>query len=344
MEARRRTTRIYDVAERAGVSVGTVSHVLNHPARVTPATRERVLQAIDDLGFVRNANASTLAAGHSRNVGLVAIDLGNSMFVDIANGAQSAARPAGLDLLLAGSEDDYETQASKVAFFDEARVSGLILAPMQDSAEQIDRFRRHRRPVVVVNYDHQDPGICSVVVDNESVGRLAAEHLLSLGRRRLLFVGGDNPEIQPVHLRWLGVERSVSGSDVAASVDTRDTADLEPASGLDVAKEILAMPREARPDGVIAVTDGLAAGIIEGLTAAGVDVPADIAVMGCDHNTSAWTGQLPLTTVAMRGREIGATAMQLLLEELDQSIDHEHRRVVLEPYLLARASTVGWHR
>lgn len=343
MEAKRRSTRIYDVAERAGVSVGTVSHVLNHPARVTPATRERVLQAIEELGFVRNANASTLAAGHSRNVGLVAIDLGNSMFVDIANGAQSAARPAGLDLLLAGSEDDYETQASKVAFFDEARVSGLILAPMQDSAEQIERFRKHRRPVVVVNYDHKDPGICSVIVDNELAGQLAAEHLLSLGRRRLLFVGGDNPAIQPVHFRWLGVERALRRSGVQAQVEMQNTPDLEPGSGIAVAEQILGLPAEERPDGIIAVTDGLAAGVIEGLTAAGVRVPVDIAVMGCDHNTSAWTGQLPLTTVAMQGREVGETAMQLLLEELDQGPDHEHRRVVLEPHLLVRASTVGWN-
>lgn len=324
-----------DVAERAGVSTGTVSNVLNHPQKVSESTIERVRGAIDELGFVRNAVASSLAAGRSRSLGLVVIDLSNSFFVDVARGAQRVARGSGFNLLLAGSEDDHAVQASHVDYFDESRAAGLLLAPMQNSDEQLRRMTEHQRPVVLLNYDSAATDRCCVVIDNERVGYLAARHLISRGRRRILFAAGDT-RFQPVRLRRMGVHRAIAEAPGAELVEVPSAAlDWEAGAGIVRA----ALRGDGHPfDAVLGVTDLLAAGALSALLDNGVNVPGAVDVIGCDHNTAAWGGDVSLSTATMRGVEIGETAMRLLLEELDDP-EHEHRRVVLEPSLVHRASS-----
>lgn len=323
-----------DVAERAGVSTGTVSNVLNHPQKVSEATIDRVRNAIDELGFVRNANASTLAAGRSRNLGLVVIDLGNSFFVDVARGAQRVARGSGFHLLLAGSDDDHALQASHVDYFDEARAAGLLLAPMQNSDDQLRRMREHQRPVVLLNYDSDATDRCCVVIDNEQVGYLTAKHLVSRGRQRILFAAGDT-RFQPIRLRRAGVHRALAETPSVQLIEVASES-LEKEAGADVVRT--ALQRGVDFDAVLGVTDLLAVGAIAALVEHGIDVPGSVDVVGSDHNSAAWGDDISLTTATMRGVEIGEEAMRLLLEELDDP-DHEHRRVVLEPSLVHRSSS-----
>ncbi|WP_353808728.1 LacI family DNA-binding transcriptional regulator [Agromyces sp. SYSU T00194] len=334
----RKPARISDVARLAGVSLGTVSHALNHPSRLRPATLERVNDAIRELGFVRNANASTLATGRSSNIGMVAIAFGNSMFVDIARGAQRVARSEGYNLLLAGSEDSYDTQGQFVRFFDEARVAGLLLAPMEDSSEHVARMASHGRPVVLMNWDG-DEDACRVVVDNEAVGYLAARHLIERGCRRITVLGGGD-EFQPVQLRRRGIRRAIEELGDGVVADAVPTAALTPEAGAAAVRPIVEVSSAERPDGLLCLTDAIAIGAIRGIQSEGLEVPGDLLVIGCDHNTQSWDGDVTLTTIAMRGLEIGETAMGLLLDELTTDpAQHVHRRVVLEPRLEVRSST-----
>ena len=140
-----------DVADRAGVAIGTVSNVLNRPDLVSERTRHKVETAIAALGFVRNSSARNLAAGSSDMVGLVVVDIGNSFFVDIARGAESASEQAGLKLLLANSDVDLRRQAGYLALFDEARAAGLLLAPLDAPLEAAYDVQDHGRPIVLVN-------------------------------------------------------------------------------------------------------------------------------------------------------------------------------------------------
>jgi LacI family transcriptional regulator len=333
--------RIGDVAKHAGVAVGTVSNVLNNPAKVSAATLERVRQSIETLGFVRDANARSLAAGGSKSIGLVVIDLGNSIFVDVARGAQAAARESGLNLLLASSANDFSLQSDNVDFFNEARVAGMLLAPMEDSSEQISRLTRRGRPVVLVNYDPQHNENCCVVIDNEQVGFLAATHLIELGCRRIAMLGGSSDK-QPVVLRRQGVRRAIATSGLPVRFEEVATADLEPHSGRQAATVIARRGPDMRPDGVVAVTDTLAAGFINEITRLGVSIPQEMAVMGCDSNSSAPHSVVPVTTVAMRGYEMGSAAMRLLSDEMTPNDGiHVHQRVVLDPELVIRGSTVA---
>jgi LacI family transcriptional regulator len=336
-----RVPGIVDVARLAGVSVGTVSNVLNSPEKVARRTLARVLDAIETLGFVSNNNARNLARGSSRAIGLSMTDISNTLFVDIARGAQEAAAEAGLNLLLANAANDFELQDKNLDFLDGARVDGMLLAPMQDSRLSMERVRRHGRPVVVMNYASIESDMCTVLIDNEHVGYLAARHLIGLGRTRLVFVGGQD-NLQPVHLRRRGVRRAVEEEDGRVALEEITTHDLNEPGGRDAGHSLAECPGEKRPDGVIAVTDLLGKGIIEVLSEQGISVPDDIAVMGCDCNSAAWGGPVPLTTVRMRGYEMGLEATRLLIDEIRASADeHDHRTVIIKPSLVPRESTVG---
>ncbi len=324
--------------------MGTVSHVLNHPQKVSEATTTKVRASIAELGFVRDANASSLATGGSRSIGLVVIDISNSMFVAVARGAQAAARAAGLNLMLASSQDDFEAQGANVDFFAEARVAGLLLAPMQDSSDQMQKFTGRGRPVVLVNYDPGDRDVCCVVIDNEQVGYLAARHMIDQGCRRLLFVCGDET-LQPVTLRRAGLRRAVAEAP-GVRFEEVHTPDLTERSGEALAAKVAARGPGTRPDGIVTVTDTLAAGFVNAAARHGLSVPGDIAVMGCDDNRLAEPTDVGLSTVAMEGYQLGTAAMGMLVEELNPaatSAPHVHQRIVVEPHLIARSSTLGFH-
>ena len=333
--------RLLDVAVRADVSLGTVSNVLNHPHRVAPATRQRVLDAIDQLGFSRNSMASALARGDTRTLGLVVIDLGNSMFVDVARGAQHGARDEGYYLQLATADNDADLLGAHMRVLNEARASGMLIAPLLGMRDGIERSRRAGCPVVVLNHEAADYDACRVLVDNVLVGELAVRHLASLGRRHIAFVHA-RPELQPVARRLEGVRRAVAATGGAVRLTEVDVGTLEPESGSEAGGRLAALDPDERPDAVLAVTDVLAMAVLNELVAAGFGVPEDFAVMGCDHNSATWGGTVALTSVTMEGKTMGAEGVRLLLRELEQDpAEHTHTTVVLQPRVVPRESTVG---
>ncbi len=336
---RPRGARLSDVAAHAGVSPGTVSHVLNHPHKVRPETKAKVLAAIEELGFSRNGMASALARGDTLTIGLVVPALGNSLFIDIARGAQSTVRADGYYLNLASADDDEDLFAVHMRRMNEHRASGMLIAPLSGHPSSVQESRRAGCPVVVLNHD-DGRDACHVLVDNTRVGELAVEHLASLGRRRIWFAYGE-PERQPVRLRLEGVRQAAGSLSDGCTVTEIQVDSIRAVNGAAVARRALALAPEDRPDAVIAVTDEIGMAVVNELLARGVDVPGDMAVMGCDHNAAAWAAAVPLTSVSMRGEEMGQEAAGLLLDELRHPDSHTHRTVVLEPEIVPRTSTVG---
>jgi LacI family transcriptional regulator len=327
-----------DVADAAGVSLGTVSNVLNHPAKVSPATAERVREAIGRLGFVRNDAARSLASGSNSSVGMVLADIENSLFIDMAHGAQDAARAAGLSLLLANAACDMTLQDEYLDLFDQNRVTGVLLAPMEDSAAGVARMRAHGRHVVLLNYAQRGGTCCSVLVNNEEVGYLAARHLIDTGRRRLAFVAAHN-DYQPVRDRRRGARAAVAEAGRAVTLEDIDSAGLTTLHGRQAGKSLAQRAPHELPDGLVVVTDELANGIIHELhIVAGIRVPDDVAVVGCENNRAAGSAPVPLTAVDLPGRTMGQEAMRLLIDEATLGQRHRHATVVLEPELIVRAS------
>jgi LacI family transcriptional regulator len=194
---------VRDVALRAGVSVGTVSNVLNRPAKVTADTVARVQRAIDELGFIRNDAARQLRAGHSKTLGLVVLDVRNPFFTDVARGAEDKAAEAGLTVILGNSDENTDRESAYLDLFEEQRVHGVLISPFGDITTRLERLRQRGIPAVLVDRSSGDASFSSVSVDDLAGGRLAVEHLIAQGRGRIAFIGGPM-QIRQVQDRLAG--------------------------------------------------------------------------------------------------------------------------------------------
>lgn len=329
---------VRDVAERAGVSVGTVSNVMNHPGKVSPATVARVQSAIDALGFIRNEAARQLRDGRSKTIGLVVLDVRNPFFTDVARGAEDRATVAGLTVTLGNSDDDQAREATYLDLFEQQRVHGVLISPYADISERLRRLRQRGIPVVLVDRPSPDESFSSVSVDDVAGGLLAAEHLISQGRRRLAFVGGPH-EIRQVADRLAGAQRAVAvNPDV--TLEVLDVPALSVVAGRAVGQQIVARSPRDRPDAIFAANDLVALGVLQALMMQGhgLDVPGDIALIGYDDIDFAEAAVVPLSSIRQPSALMGQTAVDILLEEAaDPAI--APRRIVFQPELVVRAST-----
>jgi LacI family transcriptional regulator len=328
---------IRDVAERAHVSVGTVSNVLNRADKVSSAVVERVHAAIAELGYVRNDAARQLRAGRSTTIGLVVLDVRNPFFTDVARGAEDAAAANGLSILLGNSDEDSEREATYLDLFEEQRVHGVLISPFGDVGARLTRLRSRGTPAVLVDRLSADGTLSSVSVDDVAGGRLAAEHLLAAGRRRLAFVGGPF-EIRQVSDRHEGARQAV---DVVAGarLEVLETGALTVLEGRRIGEALVARDPADRPDAVFAANDLVAMGLLQALVMKGsLLVPGDILLIGFDDIDFAAAAVVPLSSIRQPSQLIGETAVGILLEEAaDPAL--APRQVVFQPELVVREST-----
>jgi LacI family transcriptional regulator len=334
---------VKDVARRAGVSLGTVSNVLNRPERVGPETRERVLRAIEELGFVRNEAARQLRAGRSRTIGLVVLDVGNPFFTDIAAGVEEMAASAGLSVLLCNSADNQDREDHYLSLLEEQRTLGILISPVTGDNPHLNEIRLRGMAAVLVDY-RSSRRQCSVSVDDVVGGELAVAHLLAEGYDRLAFVGGP-VSLNQVADRLAGARNAwrAAGHD-EDRLTVLETTALNVASGRLMGERIAAMPARRRPTAVFCANDLLALGVLQEMTRQGLDVPGDIAIVGYDDIDFAEAAAVPLTSVRQPRAQLGRAATELLIEEISAADTHRHRQVVFEPELVVRASTDGARR
>ena len=327
---------VKEVAARAGVSVGTVSNVLNWPDRVAEPTRLRVESAIAELGFVRNEAARALRAGWSRSLGLVVLDVANPFFTDVAAGVEAVADSRGMTISLCNSGDDRDREERHLARLAEQRVQGVLITPVDDGSAELRALVRRGVPVVLVDRTAPGRARCSVSVDDVEGGRQVGEHLLERGHRRTAFVGG------PLHIRQVadrrrGLTTTLDGAGCELAV--LETSALSLVEGRAAADRIVGGPGRRRPTAVACANDLLALGLLQGLVAAGVRVPDDVAIVGYDDIAFAAAATVPLTSVRQPRELLGRTAAELLLEEIEAPDRHIHRQVQFSPELVVRAST-----
>ena len=326
------------------MSVGTVSNVLNRPDVVSPATRERVRNAIAELGFVRNESARHLRAGRSRTIGLLVLDIANPFFTDVARGVEEVAEAAGLSVLLFNSGGRPEKEAEHLEVLAEQRVQGVLLSPTAELMPQVWALRERGVPVVLLDRRSPGPEQCAVAVDDVLGGRLAAEHLLERGHRRIVFLGGASalPQVQE---REAGVQAAVdaaaragSGDGPSPSLTVLPGDGLTVAAGREAAAHIMGLPAQRRPTAAVCANDLLAVGLLQELVRHGVEVPSAFAVVGYDDIDFAAAAAVPLSSVRRPRAELGRRAAELLLAEAGG--EHLHEQPVFEPTLVVRESSM----
>lgn len=334
---------IKDVAAHAGVSVGTVSNVLNRPHLVSGATRQRVEDAIADLGFIRNESARHLRAGRSRTLAYLMLDAANPFFTDVAQGIEDVASPQELMLFLCTSNQDPRREAAYLDSLLQQRVLGVLVTPVGDDGTRLEGLVRAGIPVILL--DRAAPAGfdgCSVSVDDREGADLAVTHLLELGHERIGFTGGPAGLVQ-VADRRAGARRAMArtgrvGTDLIELI----TSDLTVDEGRRAGERLLGLPAGRRPTAVFCANDLLALGFLQEMTRQGASVPGDVAIVGYDDIEFAAAAAVPLTSVRQPRRQLGRTAAELLREEVDDP-SHQHRHVVFTPELAVRDSTRGRH-
>lgn len=334
------TVSVKDVAATAGVSVGTVSNVLNRPERVAPTTVERVQAAIDQLGFVRNDAARQLRAGRSRSIGLVVLDVRNPFFTDVARGAERRAAAADLSILLGNSDDDPARESSYLDLFEQQRVQGVLITPVDDVADRLERLRSRGIPAVLVDRLSDSGEFSSVSVNDVSGGYLAVSHLIATGRRHIAFVGGP-AIVRQVTDRLEGARRAAA-EHPDATLEVIDTVALTVLEGRAAGERLRDRDPASRPDAVFAANDLLAVGVLQALVMLGsVAVPEDVAIIGYDDIDFSAATVVPLSSIRQPSELIGRRAVELLLAEVDGA--EQRDQVVFEPELVIRDSTVPCH-
>ena len=271
----RSAVSVKDVAAAAGVSLGTVSNVLNRPDRVSATTRAKVTAAMHELGFVRNESARQLRAGTSRTLAYVMLDAGNPFFTDVAAGIEAAAEQAELTTVLCNSANRADREEAHLALLEQQRVQGVLVTPVDPESDALDALSSRGTPVVVVDRIRAGREFCSVAVDDVHGGRLAVEHLLDRGHRRVAFVGGP------------------------------DT----------LGQVLDGLARSKRPTAAFCANDLVALGLLQHAIRAGRRVPEDLAIVGYDDIEFAGAAAVPLTSVRQPRQELGRRAADLLLDE-----------------------------
>jgi LacI family transcriptional regulator len=306
-----RSITTHDVARRAGVSQATVSMVMgNNPrARVAQATRERVLRAAEELGYRPNLLARGLVRGRSYAIGVVVPDLSNPFFLDVVTGVQRVAAETGYAVLAADTRD--ASAARQVELLRGRQVDGVILDGLGASSIPADALGG-AAVVLVDEPPDRWPGVAS---DALAAGRLAAEHLLGLGHREVAFIGPAS-DVHGFRMRERGFFQALreAGADIVSERLRRVPPTL--AGGQSAMRALLSL--RARPTAVFCANDLLGVGALKACLSAGVKVPDELSIIGCDDVELARVVTPELTTVAVPARELGARAMRLMLRRLDE--------------------------
>ena len=327
-----------DVASRSGVSFQTVGKVLNGKGTVSTETRERILEAAGELGYVPNALARSLVTQSTSTIGIVASDLSDYILARFVVGAEREARRRGHGVLI-GSLDEKGSDAGRyLRILLERRVDGILMAaPQLENDARAGELLRGSVPTVSI---HRIPGggIPLVGSDHARTGFLATDHLLKLGHQRIATVRGDEDR-RVTFSRLKGYKMALERAGVAFDSDLVEAGDWEPEGGYDATMRLL----DRSPDitAIFSQNDTMALGVLSALHDRGLSVPEDCAVVGCDDIPLAAHTIPPLTTVHVPFYETGETAARLLLDMIENSGQEPPKRTLLPVHLVQRSSCGG---
>jgi LacI family transcriptional regulator len=331
--------RMKDIAKELGLSQATVSKVLRKHPDISEKTRLRVLERIKELDYQPNTLARSLVTGRSFLIGFVAPTLLHPFFAEIARAISAAVRDKGYFLIVSSSEEDPELEREEISRLLSRRLDALVIASAATDIEQFNRMDKMAQPYVLVDRDL--PGIAAnfVGVNEEKAGRLATEHLIEMGCRRVAHIRGQDNSTgrgrfegyrQVLHDRGLPfcedyvVRRTF--------VDTETTR-----QGIEAMRILL--QRDPKPDGVFCFNDPLAIGAMIAILDAGLRIPEDIALIGCGNLNYDGCLRVPLSSIDQNSQMIGQRAAELVLNLLELKQRPRARTIILEPTLVVRSST-----
>lgn len=308
MAKRSDATTLRDIAKLVGLSVATVSSVINESGRVSPATRQRVLQAAKALDYMPNLAARSLHRARTGVIGVLIGHLSHASF-EIVFGIDAEGRNQGRQLLIVTTEVTPDDEARRIRDLASGLSDAIILISPVSPPEQLAKLAALDVPVVLANYRRPGAGLPLVYGENLRISREVTEHLIALGHRKIAFITGTHGSGQSDE-RERGYHIALGSAGLPYDEDLVFEGDFSQASGLRAAERILAL-RAGGPTAVFAANDEMALGVIEGFTRAGAIVPLDYSVVGFNAAPTL-RSRTELTTVQHRFREVGVEATRLI--------------------------------
>ncbi|MEV0095616.1 LacI family DNA-binding transcriptional regulator [Streptomyces sp. NPDC050738] len=325
---------IVSIAERAGVSIASVSRVLNG-LTVRADTLRRVEEAVAELGYVPNAVARSLKGGRTRQLTFAMEDIGNPVYVTMVREIQAVTKAAGYRLLLHSTDAVVEDELAVIRSLSDRTSDGLILCPIRITDAYVRTLNSAAAPVVVIGSLPEGVPIDSVRADSVLGAAMAVQHLHMTGRRRIAFVNGPSDTV-PGRNRMAGYRQGLADCALPYDASLVVSTDFATESGARAAESLLA----AAPDAIFCANDQLAVGAIRTLHTRSVRVPDDIAVVGMDDSALAQAAWPPLTSVDLGSAERGRRAAELLLARLGHGTAPETpQHTTAIPRLVVRSST-----
>lgn len=329
-----------DIARELGVSIVTVSKVLRNHEDISDATRKRVLDKVKELNYRPNLAARGLVTGRSYLVGLIVPDLLHPFFAEVAKQIAKALVKKGYYLIISSSEEDARLEQRELDQMLGRGLDAIIIASCNEEPNFITKTRNQNGPPFVL-IDRNLPGVAAsfIGVDDELVGRMATEHLIAVGCKRIAHIRG--PESSPGAGRLKGYRMAIARhglrihDDYVSGILSVDESSRE--SGAVAMRELLG--RQKRPDGVFCYNDPIAIGAISTILEAGLRVPEDVAVIGCGNLHYDDVLSVPLSSIDQNTAEIGAIAARTTIAVIESKQAPKPKVHLVEPKLIARHST-----
>jgi LacI family transcriptional regulator len=330
-------TTMKRIAGELGVSITTVSKVLNNHDDISDATRTRVLAKVEELGYQRNAVARSLTLRRTHTLGIVIPDLMHSFFVEIIAGIEPVASARGYGLLLCSSSEDPGKERAELEMLRGRQVDGIVLASANASGntDMLLQLTRQKTSLVMIDRDDHPSVKCHrVLTDDEQVGVVATAHLLDGGRRAIAHIAG--PAIVHAKRREKGWREALKACGIKPVDEWLVGGGFMESDGYRAMKRLLTV--RPKIDAVFAANDPSAIGAMKAIWEAGLRAPDDIAVVGVGDIALGDLLRVPLTTVGWSRRDQGRHAAELLLGSLEGDVDRP-QRVVIPPRLIIRESS-----
>ncbi|MGC9197375.1 MAG: LacI family DNA-binding transcriptional regulator [Acidobacteriaceae bacterium] len=333
--------RMKDIAQELGLSVVTISKVLRNHPDIAEETRERVMKRVRELDYQPNLLARSLVTGRSYLIGLVVPSLLHPFFAEIAKNISAAVGAQGYSILLSSSEEEPLLEAREIQQLTARRLDALVIATTGADRSIFDRLVTNRTPFVLI--DREIPGLSAnfVGIDDEAAGRVATEHLIQLGRRRIAHIRGR--ENSTGVRRFEGYRKALEKAGLEFCEDLvipRSNVDVDSTRMGEEAMHLL-LKRKPLPDALFAYNDPLAIGAMNAIFEAGLRIPQDIAVIGCGNLHYDALLRVPLSSMDQRSAQIGERTAEVLLRMIGSRKEQQTVNVILEPTLVVRESTSG---
>jgi LacI family transcriptional regulator len=337
MERSTLTVTIYDVAREAGVSMATVSRVVNNNPNVKPQTRKKVFEAIEKLGYRPNAVARGLASKKTTTVGVVIPDISNSIFAEVARGIEDIANMYHYNIILCNADKKKDKEIRVINTLLEKQVDGLLFMGGVVTDEHIRAFQTSTVPIVLCGTTVDNGEIPSVDIDHEAAAYDAVNMLIEEGHRRIGMISGTLQDPATGYARYNGYRRALENAGIPVREELVRLGNYRYESGAEAMSYFLGLAE--RPTAIFAATDEMAIGAIHAIQDHGLKVPDDVSVISIDNIRMASMVRPQLTTVAQPMYDIGAVSMRLLTKLMNKETVEE-TKVVL-PHEIIRRKTVA---